>query len=119
MTDANPVVATISAERAGVWEDFIDIFYAPSQVFARRAQGSVAIPMTVVTLALAALVYVNSGVLEPMMSAEFTRGMAVAMKSNPRLTPEMVDQFRTIGLRVAQFGGLFTPILIFMVGTVT
>ena len=69
MTDADPVVAaTATTERAAVWEDFIDIFYAPSKVFARRAMGSVWTPLLVVTLAMSALIYVNSGVLEPMMA---------------------------------------------------
>src|SRR6266581_1903030 len=98
MTDANPMVAAVTTERAAVWEDFIDIFYAPSKVFARRAMGSVWTPLLVVTLAISALIYVNSGVLEPMMSAEFDRAMAAAMKNNPRITPEMMDQMRTFGL---------------------
>ena len=116
MTDANPVAATIQAQPAGVWEDFIDIFYAPSQVFARRALGSPWVPMFVVTVAMIVLVYVNVGVLQPLFNAEFDRGMAVAMKSNPRLTPEMAGQFRQLGVRIAQFGGLFTPIGILLVG---
>jgi hypothetical protein len=32
--------------RTAVWEDFIDIFYAPSAVFRRREQGSVLVPMS-------------------------------------------------------------------------
>ena len=28
-----------SPEKAGLWEDFVDIFYAPSSVFARRSDG--------------------------------------------------------------------------------
>ena len=39
-----------TAGEPSVWEDFIDIFYAPSAVFARRARGNVWIPLTVVTL---------------------------------------------------------------------
>jgi Yip1 domain len=118
MTDANSAVApTRASERAAVWEDFIDIFYAPSQVFARRITGSVWVPLLVVTVAMSALIYVNSGVLEPMMSAEFDRGMAVAMKNNPRLTPEMMGQMRNVGLRVAQFGGFLMPILVLLTGS--
>src|SRR5438034_11446604 len=118
MTEATAAAAPIiPAERASVWEDFIDIFYAPTQVFARRAAvGSVWIPLLVVTVAMSALIYVNSGVLEPMLSAEFDRNMAAAMRGNARLTPEMVTQFRTVGLRAAQFGGLFTPIGILLTG---
>jgi hypothetical protein len=119
MTEANSAAAApATPERASVWEDFIDIFYAPSQVFARRAAtGSVWIPLLVVALAMGALVYVNSGVLEPMMSAEFDRGMAAAMKANPRLTPDMINTMRSVGLRIGQFGGFFTPIGVLLTGT--
>lgn len=118
MTDGTTVAApAIPAERASVWEDFIDIFYAPSQVFARRAaSGSVWIPLLVVTVAMSALVYVNVGLLEPMMNAEFDRGMAAAMKSNPQINPEMMSTMRNVGLRVAQFGGLFMPFSILLTG---
>lgn len=116
MTDA-AVPATMKTERAAVWEDFIDIFYAPSQVFARRAQESVWVPLVVLTIAMTALVYVNSGVLESVMSGEFDRGMAAAIKSNPRITPEVVDQMRRVGLRFGQFGGLFMPIGVLLTGT--
>ena len=117
MTDAGSAVApTTAPARAAVWEDFIDIFYAPSQVFARRIAGSAWVPILVVTVLMSALIYVNSGLLEPMMSAEFDRGMAAAMKKDPRITQEMVPQMRSIGLRVAQFGGFFTPIGILLTG---
>ena len=50
------------------------------------------------------------------MSAEFDRGMAAAMKKDPRITQEMVPQMRSIGLRVAQFRGFFMPIGILLTG---
>ena len=114
MTDASPAVtATIPAERASVWEDFIDIFYAPAQVFARRAAaGSVWIPLLVVTVAMSALIYVNTGLLESMFSAEFDRGMAVAMKSNreadvPRRAPHrrLCVHAESLGSRRARASG--------------
>jgi hypothetical protein len=118
MSEATSVAApTVPADRASVWEDFIDIFYAPSQVFARRAvHGSVWIPLLVVTVAMSALIYVNSGVLEPMLSAELDRALPVAMKSNPSVTPELLSTMRSVQLRVAQFAGLFTPIGILVTG---
>ena len=56
-----------------MWEDFIDIFYIPSQVFTRRALSSAWIPLAVVTVAMSVLIFMNAGLLEPMMSAEFDR----------------------------------------------
>jgi hypothetical protein len=106
-----------TAGEPSVWEDFIDIFYAPSAVFARRARGNVWIPLTVVTLMIGGLFFLNSGVLQPVMEAEFNRGIAIAMRSNPRLTPEMLDGFRQAGMRIAQVAGfVFTPIAISMTG---
>ena len=56
--------------KASRWEDFIDIFYAPSSVFARRADAGFLLPMVVVTLLTGALFLMNSGTLSPMMDAE-------------------------------------------------
>src|SRR5438045_3565021 len=115
---AETMTASVPVQRAAIWEDFIDIFFSPSSVFARRAQGGVWVPLLVVTVAIGALVYLNSGVLQPMLDAEFNRGMAVAMRSNPRLTPEMADRFRQTGIRIAQFAGFaFVPIAILATGT--
>ena len=118
MTDREPVSGTVNAERTAIWEDFIDIFYAPSQVFARRANGNFWVPLCVVALAMGTLFFLNSGVLQPVFDAEFNRGMAAAMRSNPRLTPEMAEGFRQTGMRVAQvIGFLLVPIAVFATGS--
>ena len=51
--DLSPPSASPAASpaSASVWEDFIDIFYAPSAVFARRSTSGFFIPMLVVTIA--------------------------------------------------------------------
>src|SRR5436190_23168243 len=112
MIEATEAPPTEAAKSATVWEDFIDIFYVPSQVFARRALSSPWLPMAVVTAAMAVLVYVNSGLLEPMMSAEFDRSIAATLRSNPSITPEAVANMRRMGLSIGQFGGIFTPVAI-------
>lgn len=101
------------AKPASRWEDFIDIFYAPSAVFARREGSGFGIPMLVVTLVIGVLFLVNAGVLQPMMDAEMTRSMA----KNPNMTPEMVEKGRAIGMTIAKIAGfIFIPITIFCVG---
>jgi hypothetical protein len=118
MENTETVAPSLPAERAAVWEDFIDIFYAPSLVFARRARGSFWIPFFVVTCAIGALFYLNSGVLQPVMDGEFNRAMAAAMRTNPRLTPEMADRFRQTGVRLAQVAGfVIVPVAIFLTGS--
>ncbi len=111
--------APAEPEKASVWEDFIDIFYAPSAVFARRENGSFWIPMLVVSLLLGIIFFATSGVLQPMLDAEFDRGMESAMRQNPQLTPEMMAKGRGIGETMAKvMAFIIGPIVIFFVGLV-
>lgn len=111
---ATPVETAAPADR---WEDFIDIFHAPSQVFARRERAGFGIPMLVVTVVLALLATANSGVLQPIIDAEFTRGTAAAMRQNPQLTPEMMQKGRAFSEAIARYGAVvFVPVGIFLTG---
>jgi hypothetical protein len=105
---------------ASVWEDFIDIFYAPSQVFARRERGNFWIPLLVVTLLTGTVFYLNSGALQPMFDAEFERSMRAAMRDNPNIPPEAVDRMRGFMTRVGQvLVFVFLPIGMFCIGVAT
>lgn len=104
---------------AAWWEDFIDIFYAPSQVFERRARSGFGIPMLVVTILIALIAFANSGVMQPIMDAEFARASAVQMRNNPQLTAEMMEKGRGIGEGIAKYGAVvFVPVGIFLTGLV-
>ncbi|MDQ6887191.1 MAG: YIP1 family protein [Gemmatimonadota bacterium] len=115
-----PTTGNTPPAKTSVWEDFIDIFYAPSQVFARRINGSAFIPIAVVTLLLVVLYYASKGVMSPIFEGEYRRGAEAAMRKNARITPEMMEK----GKAMAQtFGGLFllviTPVVILLTGVVT
>ena len=113
------VAPTPTATPASWWEDFVDIFYAPSQVYARRAGSGFGIPMAVVTVLVAIIAIANSGVMQPIMDAEFARSTAAAMRQNPQLTPEMMAKGRGIGEAIAKYGAfVFVPIGIFFTGLV-
>lgn len=111
--------APAPAKSASRWEDFIDIFYAPSSVYERRKNSGFGIPMLVVTVIVGAIMLANSSAMQPIMDAEFTRGMATAMKQNPQLTPEMMAKGRAIGETFAKIGGFIgIPIAMFITGLV-
>jgi len=115
-TETAPVVASAAA----IWEDFIDIFYAPSSVFRRREKGSFFIPMAVVTFLCAGLFYLNSGALQPMFDAEFDRAMATAMRQNANIPAEAVERMRSFATRMQQVMiFIFIPLAIFGVGVTT
>jgi hypothetical protein len=81
---------------AALWEDFVDIFYAPSSVFRRRAAGSYMIPLIVVTLLVAVLSVTNHSVMQPVLDAELDKAMA-PLKSNPQMTADALAKARSIG----------------------
>ena len=112
MPNGEPVAVT--PERASVWEDFIDIFYAPSTVFARRAASGFFLPMVVVTLATGALFLLNTNVWSQVMDAEMTRALA---RQGQNLTPDQLQKARAVGGVISKVGVLvFIPIGIFFTG---
>ena len=114
-----PAGATTPATSASWWEDFIDIFYAPSQVFARRENSGFGIPMLVVTVLVALIAIANSGVMQPIMDAEFARATAAAMKKNPQVTAEMMAKGRPFADALAKYGAfIVVPVGIFLTGLV-
>jgi hypothetical protein len=111
-----PIAETTPVTKpASLWEDFIDIFYAPTAVFERRRDAN-PWPMILIVTAMILLLSVltfNSlvNVIEPMMR----RGMEKAMASNPRFTQDMMEgQLRT-SLKIAPWFPVLAPILM-MIG---
>jgi Yip1 domain len=112
--------APVASPQAATWEDFIDIFYAPSAVFRRREKGNAFIPLAVITILCGVLFTLNSGMFQPMFEAEFDRSMAVAMRQNPNIPPEAVERMRGFAIRMQQVGVfIFLPIAILGVGVAT
>ncbi len=115
MTDDAPVAPP--TEKAGLVEDFVDIFASPSEVFSRRANSGFFAVMVIVTLLIGGLFLVNRGTMESIMDAEFARGMAQAMKSNPSMTQEQIDAAKKFGGYTMNIGAfVFVPIVMLCVG---
>lgn len=76
-----------------LWEDLLELFYAPTAVFQRRREtpafGLALIIFVVLTTLLS---FAFKDIMDPVFDAEFKRGMAQAMKQNPQLTPEMMEK---------------------------
>ncbi|HET7274881.1 MAG TPA: YIP1 family protein [Longimicrobiaceae bacterium] len=83
-----------SEEPASAWEDFIDIFYAPSAVFNRHRHGGFVVALIFYTIVLAVLFYGMQQVLAPAFDAEFSRAMESARAQNPQMTADQVQQMR-------------------------
>ncbi len=100
-----------------VWEDLLELFYAPTAVFERRRDTpAFGLALIVFTVIIVGLSFAFRGMMEPLFDAEFKRSMAQAMKQNPQLTPEMMEQGKAMGKKFMFVGvaayGLVIPILL-------
>ena len=108
---------TPSTEKAGIVEDFFDIIASPSAVYERRRESSPWLPLLVVSVVMGLAFLATSGAMQPIMDAEYERGMKAMLEANSKFTPEQLEQ----GRAVAQgFGKLMfivgTPLAIFFCG---
>jgi len=100
------------ASDASVMDDIIEIFYAPSRVFARRRDNPrfwAAFFIFSVLLALGVWVMMRN--YADVLDAQMTRQMEAQMAKNPRITPEMAERSRHIGQMVAPIGGVLVGVV--------
>ncbi|HKT09985.1 MAG TPA: YIP1 family protein [Gemmatimonadaceae bacterium] len=111
------MTATAAPKAPSVWEDFIDIFTSPSEVFARRQNGNWFIPMIVVTVLVFAIYLGTKSMTQAVFDAEFARGMQAAMRQNPQLTPDQIEKGKSFAGVAFGAAVLFAvPIATFFVG---
>ena len=112
------------AAKASVWEDFIDIFYAPSQVFERRRDGRFGLALFVLALLTGILFYLFYRNTTAIWDAQFERQTADVMRQNPQVTREAMEKGRSlagifgpIGAMVSTaVGALITGVVLWIVG---
>lgn len=95
-------------ERASLWEDFVDIFYTPSTVFARRSEGKFGKALLFLVVVGTILYFLTKNATQPIMDAEFSRQSADMLRQNPNMTAEQLSAGRG-------FFDTFAPV-IFAVG---
>ncbi|MEO8448440.1 MAG: Yip1 family protein [Gemmatimonadota bacterium] len=111
--------ASAPATKVSRWEDFIDVFFSPVELFRRRADGKFGVALVFFVVMAAALYFATRSAMAPVFDAEFRRGMAAMMKANPSVTAEQL----AAGKGFAQtFGGVLllvgAPIGVFLLGLV-
>lgn len=119
-TTPDPAAAAPGAEpRASIWEDFLDIFYAPAAVFARRREGPFWPALLVLTVLMILLFYAGQQALAPMFDAEFERATEAALRQNPELTAEQLERMREMGETFGLIGfAVGFPVGVLVIGLV-
>lgn len=111
----SPTVVEPEAERhTPIWEDFVDIFYAPSEVFDRRRAGRFGLALLILATVMGLLFYASQFFLAEVMEAEFAR----AMEGQP-VSPEEMAQMRQMSGIIGTVGFIVTlPIGVLVVAVV-
>ncbi|MGH7622570.1 MAG: Yip1 family protein, partial [Gemmatimonadaceae bacterium] len=120
MTESSAAVSTAPAKPPSFWEDVIDIFFQPADVFRRRQTKSMWPPLLFVAIAIGVISYFTFAAMQPIIDAEFARGMAKAMAKNPQFTQEMADKMRATSESIGKFViGPTMLIIMLVLGLVT
>ncbi len=115
-----PIDSSPTPASASLAEDFIDIWFSPSAVFARRAKAGALGPFLISSLLLVALFYAAMGAMQGIFDAELARAIAEARADNPSMTDEQVGQMQGIMEASIRWGGLIAmPIVLLLLGGLT
>lgn len=123
MTDA---AANPTPSSAGLWEDFIDIFYQPSQVFERRREGKFGLALLVLVVISGILFFALRNGIAPIMDAEMAKAAAAMAAKNPQITADqiaaqqsMMEKFAGIGYVIfLPIGIVITAALLWIAGKI-
>jgi hypothetical protein len=103
-----PPTAPPKVEKSSLLDDFMDIFYAPSKVFARRANKDFWVPLIIVTLLLGGVFIANRDLFEPIMEAEFARGMAASAQGS-KMNADQIAAASRFATKFAMVGAFIGP----------
>lgn len=106
------IVSSAPASQPSVLDDIIEIFYAPSRVFARQRDNPKFWGAFFILSILFALgMWVMFRNLSGVMDAEFARRSQAMLQKNPQLTQEQLDKGRRLGQTVAPFFGIIGAVV--------
>ena len=93
--------------KVSVFEDLVDIFASPAEVFARRVGGNAWVPLAIIVVLAGIIYFATQGLMQPVFDAEFNRAMARQMARDPSVTAAQMEAGRAMMQKV---GGLFVII---------
>jgi hypothetical protein len=113
-----PALST-AAPKTPLWEDFIDIFTSPRQVFARREGSGFGLPLLILTVLFAILIIGTKPLAQPAIDAEMARGVAHAIKAHPEVPAAQIQQGQAMGEKFGMYFLIISlPIMAMLTGLV-
>ena len=108
MTDAT---ASPAPSKGSIWEDFVDIFIQPRQVFERRREGKFGLALLALVVLSGILFFALRNGIAPIMDAEMAKAAAAMAAKNPNITADQIAAQQGLMEKFAVIGYvLFMPI---------
>lgn len=113
-----PEVVSPTPQKTSAFEDIVDIFHAPSAVFARRREDPrFWAPLLILTVLMTIGIWLMMQNLSSVMDAEFARQSVEMMRRNPRITEDQLASMRKMGGIIAPIGAAFAAFVsVFLLG---
>lgn len=106
----------VSAKPASLWEDFIDIFVSPSEVFERRREYGFFMPLLVFVVVTVVITLLGRSVMQPIIDSEFSRGIAAAARKNPQINAQAMEGTRALTQKLTPIfiavGAFISPLIV-------
>jgi hypothetical protein len=105
-------MTSTAVDRApSVWEDLLEILYAPSAVFARRKETvAFGLALVILTVLTAVVFFATKSGFEPVLDAMVKQQSAEVLRQNPQMTPEQLS-----GAAGMMRGGTIATMLVYPV----
>ena len=102
---------------SSLFEDIVEIFVSPAQVFARRKGRGFWLALLIYTVIIAALAIGTKPLMQPVYDAVWQQSAAQIARQNPEITPEQLEKGRAFQDKFAIVGVvIFTPIIVLVTG---
>jgi hypothetical protein len=94
------------------WDDYLEIFLKPADVFRRREGTNPFLPLLVLVGGTIILYFATRSAMQPVMDAEFARSAAQMARQNPQVTAEQMEQGRGM---MQNFAGVMIALSTFVI----
>lgn len=113
-----PEVVNTTPQKTSAFEDIVDIFHAPSAVFARRRDDPrFWAPLLILAVLMTIGIWLMMQNLSNVLDAEFARQSAKVMRENPQITEDQLAGMRRMGAIIAPIGAAFAAFVsVFLLG---
>ena len=100
--------ATAPAEPASLWEDFIDVLYAPARVFARRRGAGFGKPLFIIAILFGIISGATLPLTRPLMERQMDQQMAQMRRNG--MSDEQVASARAMTERIGSITAVAGPV---------